>query len=195
MTMKQKICFILLCCLSFKAFAQDGGIKVYSTKCLTKISSDSLSLDIKITIANNSTVNYYYPKAFEQQLNGHNLYRSFRFVRFLHPVENITLDVSSMGYNSYDSVLVIKPSDTLVLIYENILVSVKKLEVVLDNYVFSTRNAIKATSAGVKYLDRYESGVKIIQYRLDYKKEKVKDSVVIRSYLNLPNKNSNPGSQ
>lgn len=193
--MRQKTCFILLCFLSFKAFAQDGGIKVYSKKCLTKISNDSISLDFTITIVNNSTVNYYYPKAFEQQQNGHNLYRSFRFASFLHPIENITLDVSSMGYNSYDSLLVIKPSDTLVLMYENILVSAKKQQIVLDTYVFSASNAIKSTSAGVKYLDRYESGVKIIQYRLDYKTEKAKDSVVIRNYLHSPNKKFNPGTQ
>lgn len=179
--------FIICCTLTYSLNAQhqSDGVKVYNTYCLTKLSNDSISLELNIMIVNADSIEYFYPKAFEQKIAGKSLYETYRLLKY-HRVQDLTLDVGTVGYNSYDTLVAIKPSDTLVIKYTNIPLYTKPQKIVIDNYIFLSKQAIKSTAGGAKYLDRYVPGVKIIEYNLTYAKGKISDALVIRNYLNPP---------
>lgn len=186
--MRTVAAFIIFCTLTCCLYGQtkSDGIKVYNTYCITKLSNDSLALDLIISVINNDSVSFYYPKAIEQQLNEEAVCYSYKFIRYLHPVLQFHFDVSTKGYNSYDTLLTIRPADTLVIKYSNILLSLKSQKIEIFNYISPSKQAIKLTAGGAKYLDRYMPGVKVIEYDFSYKKGKISDTITVKNYLSPP---------
>lgn len=186
--MKTIISLITCCFFTYglQAQSRSDGIKVHNTYCVTKLSNDSLVLDLAISIINNDSINYYYPKAIEQQLKREAVCYSYKLIRYPHPVLQFHFDVSTKGYNSYDTLLTIRPADTLVVKYSNILLPLKSQKVEVFNYLLPNEQAIKSTIGGAKYLDRYVPGVKVIEYNLIYTKGKINDVITVKNYLSPP---------
>lgn len=186
-----KIVVVVALCLMWNFIysqRESDSIKIFTTRCFTKLSKDSTSLDIKITIVNNSNIDYFYPKAFEQNINGKSLYQSYKYSGYRYKDWPLSFDVSSQEYNSYDTLIAIKPNDTLIVAFNDLLLTLKEQKFIIQDYITPTANAIKSTKGGEKYLDRYVRGIKVIEYTLTHRKDKITENALIKNYIILPGK-------
>lgn len=180
--------FFLLTILSATYFievqSQECGIKVLKEYQFQKSKGDSLTLNISLYIINCEAISYYYPKAIEQNRNDNTLSHSFKFLKY-HASQDLSFDVASAGYNSYDTCIIISPNDTLILKYSDIPISAAKQEILISGYIFSDLSAIKEIGMW-KYLDRFKRGTKKMEYKFSYQKNCSKDFIKIANY---PQKN------
>ncbi len=180
--MKMKI-FAIVCILfcQLRAWSQQKDRWAYSDYSVTQISKDSSFLNIRIVIINSDSIEYYYPKAFEQEKNGRHLYCSLENSKYRQH-QNLSFDVGAWGVNSYDTLIAIPPSDSLIIEYKGIKLK-GPMKIEAQHYISPSKDAIKQVNDRIKYFNPYLRGVKIIEFELAYSGKKIRQKTTTRNAI------------
>lgn len=146
-----------------------------------KLSDTSRTISVSVIIVNDDVVDWFYPKTTSQVLNGHTISYSYKNLSYHRPISELSYDVASHDYNHYDSLISIRPSDTLIVEYNNVLMLNQNKGIIITGFLTPDRSAEKRNKGGMKYFDRSYKSVKIIEYKMEYKKGKMSDAIEVRN--------------
>ena len=175
------IVWLLFGCV--RLYAQPSGnksVRVFCGYSTLKLSDTSRLMDIKVIIVNNDSVVYYYPKAYDQKIMGNTLTASYKRVPYQYARYDLSFDVvTNEVNNSYDSLITLKPLDTLVVQYNDVYISARNKNLVIDQYIAPDKR-VETSEGGARRFNWHLKNVQVIEYRMEYVKGKLEDGIRMR---------------
>lgn len=183
--MKTISIFILVLTFSSQNFAQNREeLKFLLTEESQILTGDSvIKYAIRLVLINQGDVNYYYGKSLNQSIENNNIRNKFNYSLKYNKERFLSFDISSTsGRNTFDTLIAIKPGDTLVISYVNINLPKRSNVVCVINELFTLDSLSNSISKnGVKYFDKFGCAVNKLNITLEKKKNRsgLKKSVEI----------------
>lgn len=126
-------------------------LRAYSIK---KKDKSILNIDYTFCIINKDSSSLFYPKSVVQKIIGNQLFFDAKKMNFNNPKDFIVFQVNQIDYNSsFDSLIEIKPFDSIFISYNNINPGPTLKELTLETYFTKEKNCIKITNKGFRYYD------------------------------------------